>query len=552
MTQQIQNNTNSCLTRKHSPKGVLRHAVRILKDQARVDVRDQLGLKKQYEWVFVPEAHLGPPEIFEDELKITEPLGEDLGSFAKVHKGYCRSEHVAVKILLKDRIRDNQREKFRDEITIISSTFHPNLCLFLGASSGNKLMIISELMKMNLTTFCNDQGLKLSLSKRIKMAKDCALGINWLHQTNPPIIHGNITPNNLLVDENLRVKVSDFGMNKIKQIFGVNLLSDTQKNLENLKWVAPEILEGSLCTEKSDVYSFGMILWMLVTLQKPYLDIHHFDKLKEILVIKKTKPALPPTIHPQLRDLLSSCWDIPSRRPTLASVIPILDSLIIATAIPDANAASFWKNNFSDQTHVEWPIFMNALATEIKLFPKHSLPIYSQTKPEISLTNPTEIQQIKILHALLVTKQVTAREREVVRLETFGWVVSWFGTLQTNFLKMIQTAVHSPWFHGIISASEATALLQFCAPGTYLIRLSTSYFGAWTLSYISPTYQISHYRFSYNLQKGVFIFAETEYPSISDILEHHTKPMRLSMPLLGSKYTIIFTEMETTYIGQHK
>jgi len=231
-----------------------------------------------------------------------------------------------------------------------------------------------------------------------------------------------------------------------------------------------------------------------------------------------------------------------------------LDTLIIETAIPDTKAATFWKNNFSDQTEVEWPVFFDALATEIKLIKnntnKHTKNNNNKTNSESSLLDKIQLQQIKCLHALLATKRVTAREREIVSLETFGWVVSWFGSLQTNFLNMIHSVVFSPWFHGDISAQVSEGLLQSCAPGTFLIRLSLSNFGGYTLSYVSPSKQVNHYRFFYNLEKNVFVILETEYPTIATLLQEKHKIFGLTVPCLGSKYNTLHTEMESKgYIG---
>ena len=79
------------------------------------------------------------------------------------------------------------------------------VCTELG-----NLMIVMELMHGSL-----EQVLKkrtdLTTYQRMNFAKDAALGLNWLHCSTPPIIHRDIKLGNLLVDENLTVKVSDFG-----------------------------------------------------------------------------------------------------------------------------------------------------------------------------------------------------------------------------------------------------------------------------------------------------------------------------------------------------
>jgi len=138
-----------------------------------------------------------------------------------------------------------------------------------------------------------------------------------------------------------------------------------------------------------------------------------------------------------------------------------------------------------------------------------------------------------------------------VNVETFGWVISWFGSLHLTFLERMHSVVYSPWFHGDISAQETERLLQSCSVGTFVVRLSSSNFGGYALSYVLPSGKINHYRFCFNLQKSVFILMETQYSTISALLEDKRSFFQLKMPCLGSKYTTLYTEMESGgYIGQ--
>lgn len=151
-----------------------------------------------------------------------------------------------------------------------STIFHPNICLFMGACTlpGN-FFIVSEFMpKGDMERMLRDKNIQFSLYQRMKMAKDAALGMNWLHCSNPMFIHRDLKSSNLLVDENGRVKVCDFGLSQIKQH------GEVLKDLDSAKgtplWMAPEVMQFKEFNEKADVYSFGIVLCT-----QPYSFTHH-------------------------------------------------------------------------------------------------------------------------------------------------------------------------------------------------------------------------------------------------------------------------------------
>lgn len=112
---------------------------------------------------------------------------------------------------MKQNLTKEELEDFRHEVGVMSQIFHPNVVLFMGAATGSSnIRIVTELMSTDLETFLRKHGANTPLSTRIRMAKDAALGMNWLHGINH-IIHRDLKPANLLVDENNRVKVTDFG-----------------------------------------------------------------------------------------------------------------------------------------------------------------------------------------------------------------------------------------------------------------------------------------------------------------------------------------------------
>lgn len=124
---------------------------------------------------------------------------------------------------------------YQSEVKQLSYLRHPNLCLFMGSTLiPDKIMIVTELMSMNLHSFIKNNN--PSLIDRMRVAKDAALGINWLHANK--LIHRNIKPNNILVDSNLVVKVSDFGLFQIKKEILKNNSDniDSDEYLETFRW----------------------------------------------------------------------------------------------------------------------------------------------------------------------------------------------------------------------------------------------------------------------------------------------------------------------------
>jgi serine/threonine protein kinase len=144
------------------------------------------------------------------------------------------------------------------------------------------------------------------------MARDAALGMNWLHTSHPPIIHRDlkvirISPSsflllsllllihfqkasNLLVDEHLSVKLSDFGLSQVKQT--PHLIDGKEGARGTPLWMAPEVLMCRPFDEKADVYSFGLVLWEILTRLEPYAHYRNFRIFREDVCMVRTPVSL--------------------------------------------------------------------------------------------------------------------------------------------------------------------------------------------------------------------------------------------------------------------
>ena len=117
-----------------------------------------------------------------------------------------------------------------------------------------RLMIVTELMRTDLEKYLRNPRNKSSLTlyRRMLLARDAALGLSWLHGSDPIFIHRDVKPSNFLLDDALRCKITDFGLSQIRHR-GERLV-DRAGAVGTPLYMAPEVLNGAPFTEKSDVY----------------------------------------------------------------------------------------------------------------------------------------------------------------------------------------------------------------------------------------------------------------------------------------------------------
>ncbi|KAI8566953.1 hypothetical protein RHMOL_Rhmol02G0082900 [Rhododendron molle] len=168
------------------------------------------------------------------------------------------------------------KREFCTEIAIIGNIRHVNLVMLKGfCARGRQLFLVYEYMNQgSLDQVLFGNGYVLEWEERFKIALGTARGLAYLHSScEQKIIHCDVKPENILLDDNLQVKISDFGISK--------LLSREQSGLFTTirgtrGYLAPDWLSNSPITDKSDVYSYGMVLLEIVRGRKNWsLQIHN-------------------------------------------------------------------------------------------------------------------------------------------------------------------------------------------------------------------------------------------------------------------------------------
>ncbi|KAH9624095.1 hypothetical protein KSS87_018309 [Heliosperma pusillum] len=210
----------------------------------------------------------------EDIKKITNNFSQanqiGSGAYGKVYRGTLpNGQLVAVK-----RAEQGSSQgglEFRTEIELLSRVHHKNLVSLLGFCLENEELILVYEFVPNGTlkgSLSGASGIHLDWRRRIKVALGAARGLAYLHElANPPIIHRDIKSNNILLDENLNAKVSDFGLSKSFTDAGKGHMTTEVKG--TMGYLDPEYYMTQRLSEKSDVYSFGVLMLELITGKSP-------------------------------------------------------------------------------------------------------------------------------------------------------------------------------------------------------------------------------------------------------------------------------------------
>ncbi|XVE68512.1 hypothetical protein DITRI_Ditri09bG0074000 [Diplodiscus trichospermus] len=211
-----------------------------------------------------------------------EELGR--GSFGIVYKGAIKTDSqdpigVAVKKL--DRVAQESDKEFRTEVSVIAQKHHKNLVKLLGyCDEGQCKMLVYEYLSNGTLASFLFGDVKPSWKQRTQIALGIARGLLYLHdECNPQIIHCDIKPQNILLDDYYEARISDFGLSKL---LGINQ-SYTDTAIRGTKgYVAPEWFKTVPVSVKVDVYSFGVLLLEIICCRRN-VEMDDVDPKKAIL-----------------------------------------------------------------------------------------------------------------------------------------------------------------------------------------------------------------------------------------------------------------------------
>ncbi|KAL5548116.1 hypothetical protein UlMin_003347, partial [Ulmus minor] len=203
------------------------------------------------------------------------------GGFGPVYKGKLSTgQEIAVKRLSKD--SGQGLKEFKSEVQLLSKLQHRNLVALLGCCiQGEEKLLIYEYMpnkSLNNFIFGRNRDASLDWEKRFDIILGIARGLLYLHQDSKlQIIHRDLKTSNILLDHNMKPKISDFGLARI--FGGGENEAKTKKVVGTYGYMSPEYAIDGKFSVKSDVFSFGVVLLEIICGKRnrgfSHSDHHH-------------------------------------------------------------------------------------------------------------------------------------------------------------------------------------------------------------------------------------------------------------------------------------
>ncbi|GLD97868.1 hypothetical protein PINS_up006565 [Pythium insidiosum] len=234
-----------------------------------------------------------------------------------------------------------QQDKLKEEVRRQAKLRHPNVATFIGIawSPDTNLVAVTEYMaRGDLRQWLHRSSAKEAgkwTAIKVQMLLDITNALVYLHSFQPRLVHGNCNSRNVLINDRMQAKLSDFGAPK-DHISERELMA--YKEVGSGRWISPEALMGSgdQVSDAMDVYSLGILMVEMDTHELPFADLMQADRTQlpendvlQLIANGALTPTLSPTCHPRIDKLVQACTAFnPQKRPSSRDIAGVLTQIL--------------------------------------------------------------------------------------------------------------------------------------------------------------------------------------------------------------------------------
>mmetsp|Transcript_45644 Transcript_45644/g.93373 ORF Transcript_45644/g.93373 Transcript_45644/m.93373 type:complete len:420 (-) Transcript_45644:128-1387(-) len=274
-------------------------------------------------------------EVARNQIVFMRKIGEGMGGVVFLCR--WRGLDCAAKLLTNLNKGSVEYHDMVNEISTISHLRHPNLVLFLGAITVEQpLLILSEYMaggsledRFSFKRAELGHPWKPPLALAFSWMMDLSRAVCFLHSCTCPVMHRDLKPANLLLTDDNRLKVSDFGLCKTLQRVKEDGTPYTMTGCTGTKrYMAPEVvLSNPNYNEKVDVYSMAMIFYYIILGERPF-EATDPELISVLAATRGLRPDAARLRWPQLEGLVERMWaEDPEQRPSGKDIVDFLAPL---------------------------------------------------------------------------------------------------------------------------------------------------------------------------------------------------------------------------------
>jgi eukaryotic-like serine/threonine-protein kinase len=260
-----------------------------------------------------------PGDLIADRYELEELVGT--GGMSTVFRAHDRQldRRVAIKILHQHYAEDPEYlERFRSEARAVARLSHPNIVTVIdrGDDDGRQYIVFEYVDGENLKELVLRSG-RLPVGRALELALAIADGLSFAHQRG--LVHRDVKPQNVLLNEDGDVKVTDFGI--ARSLHVEHGVTQTGTVMGTGEYLAPEQASGKPVSPATDVYSLGVVLWELLAGDVPFVGenfvaiaLRHVNELPPDL--RERRPDVSPRLAAAVDRALAK--DPARRFPTMA------------------------------------------------------------------------------------------------------------------------------------------------------------------------------------------------------------------------------------------